>query len=283
MTAERRGLLAIAGAAFLWSTGGLGIKAVAAAPLVVAAYRSAVASVVLGLVLRPALRATPAFLIAIACYAGCLITFVVATKWTTAANAIFLQYSSVVWVLLLAPLVLGERWRARDAAAIGFALVGLGLFFVGRFETRGRAGDVVALLSGVFQAGILLTLRREHGAGAEAAVTWGNVLAAAVLLPVVVRAPAIDTSSAAILVLLGAVQIGAAYLLFVRGIAHVRATQAALVAMLEPVMNPLWVFLLLGERPSAPALAGGAIVLGAIGWRSLGTAETPAAALAPPD
>ena len=166
----------------------VGIKAVAASPLTVAAYRSGVAAVVLWLVLRPALRGWSALvLLAAGCYAGCVVTFVVATKWTTAANAIFLQYSSVVWVMLLSPLVLAEPLRTRDAAAIAVALVGLGLFFVGRFDTAGHAGDLVALVSGLFQAGLILALRRERGRGAEAAVTWGNFLVLGGLLPLVLR------------------------------------------------------------------------------------------------
>ena len=103
-SAERRGALLVLGAALLWSTGGVGIKAVAEGPLKVAFYRSAFAALALLLFFRPKLpRFTPGFLVALASYAACLTSFVVATKWTTAANAIFLQYSGVVWVLLLSP------------------------------------------------------------------------------------------------------------------------------------------------------------------------------------
>src|SRR5438552_2929302 len=117
--------------------------------------------------------------------------------------------------------------------------------------------------------------RRERGASAEAAVTWGSVLAAAALAPLMLRDPGVGARSAMILVLLGTVQIAAAQALFLRGLHHVSATRAALVTMLEPVANPLWVLLVLGEAPSGSALLGGAIVLGAIAWRTLGA---PAAA-----
>src|SRR5207302_8397431 len=113
-------------------------------------------------------------------------------------------------------------------------------------------------------------LRRERGASAGAAVTWGNVLAAAALAPLVLRAPGVGARSAAILVLLGTVQIAAAQALFLRGLAHVSATQAALVTMLEPIANPLWVLLVLGEVPSVFAVAGGAVGLGASAWRPHG-------------
>ncbi len=276
MTAERRGVLQVAGAALLWSLGGIGIKAVAEPPLKIAAYRSATAAVVLFLLFRPKLGGRgPGFFAATACCAACLTTFVVATKWTTAANAVFLQYSGVVWVFLLAPLVVGEPRHARDALAIAVALGGMALFFGGPLEARAHAGDAVAVVSGVFYAGLVLLLRRERGASAEAAVTWGSVLAAAALAPIVLRDPGVGARSAAILVLLGTIQIAAAQALFVRGLEHVRAAQAALVSMLEPIANPLWVLLVLGEVPSVFAVVGGAVVLAAIAWRTLGA---PAAA-----
>jgi drug/metabolite transporter (DMT)-like permease len=282
LTAERRGILLVAGAALLWSTGGLGIKFLSEPPLKIAFYRSATAALALIVLFRPRLwRWTPAFLVGIVSYAACLTTFVLATKWTSAANAIFLQYCGVIWVMLLSPLVLREPFQKRDAAAIGTAFAGMLLFFAGRFESRGYAGEIAALASSIFFAGLVLALRRERGAVAEAVVTYGNVLAAVALFPFVRRELAVGFSSAAVLTFLGVVQIGVAYALFVAGLRHVTATQAALVGMLEPVSNPIWVFLFLGETPSLYSIAGGVIVLGAIGWRTL--AAGPAGAGPPPD
>jgi len=282
MTAERRGLLLVAAAALLWSTGGIGIKALSEPPLVIAFYRSATAAVALFLIFRPRVwRWTPSFLVGIVSYAACLTTFVLATKWTSAANAIFLQYCGVVWVLIASPLVLKEPFHRRDAAAVAAAFSGMLLFFVGRFESRGYAGELAALASSVFFAVLVLALRRERGEGSEAVVTYGNVLAAAALLPVVKDELAVPPRAAVILCLLGFVQIGGAYALFVAGLRHVTATQASLMGMLEPVSNPIWVFLFLGERPRAFSILGAAIVLGAIGWRTL--TAGPAVAGPPPD
>ncbi len=269
------------GAALLWSTGGVGIKALSLAPLTVAFYRSAFAAVALFLFFRPGLpRLSPGFLVALASYAACLTTFVVATKWTTAANAIFLQYSGIVWILLLSPAVLREPLRGRDAVAVAVALGGMGLFFAGRFGPGSR-GDLVGLLSGVFFAALILCLRRERDAGAGAAVTYGNAVTAAALLPFVAGDLGLSGRSAAILIGLGVFQLAGAYVLFVKGIRHVPATQAAILGMVEPVANPIWVFLLMGERPSLRSLAGGAVVLGAIAWRTLSApAKLP---VAPPD
>lgn len=280
MTSERRGLLLVAAAALLWSTGGLGIKMLSEPPLKIAFYRSATAAVALFAIFRPRVwRWTPAFLVGIVSYAACLTTFVLATKWTSAANAIFLQYCGVVWVLLASPLVLKEPFHRRDAAAVSVAFAGMLLFFVGRFESRGFAGEIAALASSVFFATLVLALRRERGGGAEAVVTYGNVLAALALLPVVRDQLAVSPRSALVLGFLGVFQIGGAYALFVAGLRHITATEASLVGMLEPVSNPIWVFLFVGERPGVFSILGGAIVLGAIAWR---TVVSGAAVAAPP-
>lgn len=282
MNAERRGLLLVAAAALLWSTGGIGIKWLSEPPLVIAFYRSATAAVALLILFRPRVwRWTPAFLLGLVSYAACLTTFVLATKWTSAANAIFLQYCGVVWVLIASPLVLREPFRRRDAIAVAIAFVGMLLFFVGRFESRDFRGEIAALVSSVCFAALVLALRRERGSGAEAVVTYGNVLAALVLLPFVRADLAVPARSAVVLVLLGVVQIGVAYALFVQGLKHVTATEAALIGMLEPIANPVWVFLFLGEKPSGFSILGGAIVLSAIAWRTL--TSGPAVAAPPPD
>lgn len=268
---ERRlGLLYIVGAALLWSTGGIGIKGVADAPLKVTFYRSVFAAVTLFILFRRDVRVRPtaSFLAAIVSYGACLTAFVVATKWTTAANAIFLQYAGVVWVLLLSPIVLREPMRSRDVIAIGGALGGMALFFLGKFETQGMAGNGMALLSSVFFAALILSLRREQ-ASSRAAVTWGNVFTAVALFPFVMNDLALTTKSLLAFLFLGVFQIGIAYALFVKGLQYVTATQASLTGMLEPVANPVWVLLFLGEKPSFFAIVGAAIVLLAIGWHTL--------------
>lgn len=274
MESRRKGILLIVAAALLWSTGGIGIKAIADSALKVTFYRSLFAAIALMLFLgrsvwgRRQWKSTAAFAIAIVSYAACLTSFVIATKWTTAANAIFLQYAGVVWVLLLSPLVVREPMRARDAIAIAVAFGGMALFFVGRLEARGMAGNAMALVSSVFFAALILVLRREQHA-AQAAVTWGNVACALAVLPFVARDLPLAPRSFVVLAFLGVFQIAIAYVLFVRGLAYVSATQASLTGMLEPVSNPIWVFLFLGERPSGYAVAGAVVVLAAIAWHTL--------------
>jgi drug/metabolite transporter (DMT)-like permease len=220
--------------------------------------------------------------LAVVSYAACLTTFVVATKWTTAANAIFLQYSGVIWVLVFSPMVLGEPLRGRDVVAVVVAFAGMALFFAGRLELNARAGDGVAVLSGICFAAVILSLRGQRDFGAEAAVVYGNLLVTVALLPFVVGRAVPEGRSAAILLALGVFQLALPYVCVVYALRLVTATQAALVGMLEPVANPIWVFLVLGEQPTPLAIVGGAVVLAAVAWRTL-AAGPPAAELAPPD
>jgi drug/metabolite transporter, DME family len=282
VTDRRKGLLYIVVAALLWSTGGIGIKGVVDPALKVTFYRSLFAVVTLFLLFRNDLRVrwSPTFIAAIISYGACLTAFVVATKWTTAANAIFLQYAGVVWVLLFSPVILREPMRRRDVIAIVVAMAGMALFFVGKFEARGMAGNAMALLSSVFFAALILALRREHGSS-RAAVTWGNVFIALALIPAVAGDWALTPKSFGALAFLGVFQIGLAYAAFVQGLKHVTATEASLTGMLEPVANPIWVLLFLGERPSAFAIGGAVIVLAAIAWHTM--QGEPATDLPPPD
>lgn len=280
MTSKIRGLLLVLAAALLWSSGGIGIKSLPDSPLKVTFYRSLFAAVVLLIAFRPRPRWNPTFLIAIVSYAACLTAFVTATKWTMAANAIFLQYSGVIWVLLFSPIFLKEPLRRRDILSILIALSGMALFFVGKLAAGGTAGNLMAVLSGVFFASLIISLRKGRES-AEAAVTYGNILASLAILPAIHSDLALSSRSLLILILLGVFQIGLAYALFVRGLRHVTATQASITGMIEPVANPIWVFLFLGERPSAYAILGATIVLGAVLLSSVKDAPATEAIAAP--
>jgi len=215
---------------------------------------------------------TPAGVVAAIGCAGCVASFVVATKWTTAANAILLQYSGIVWVLLLSPFVLHEPLRRRDLIATPIALGGVALLVGGDVARDRLAGDALAVFSGICCAAMRLALRLDPASG-EAAVTGGNALAAIALLPAAGLHP-LDGRTTALVVFLGVVQVAGGYALFVRGVSRIAAAPAALVSMLEAVANPLWVYLVLGERPRGAALLGAAVVLGAIAWRTVDIDQT---------
>jgi len=268
----RAAVLAVAGAAVLWSTGGLFIKLAPMPALAVAGGRSLIAGVFYLLVLRPNLR-TARWSTA-AAYAGCIVTFVAATKLTTAANAIFLQYTGPAYVLVLSPFLLDEPFRPLDAVCVLLSLLGMSLFFVGKVEAGQLTGNLLAIASGVFFALTIVLLRREAKTGTGdtiASTTLGNLIAAAATAYWAVRAaPAIGSlQGIGVLLYLGVVQLGLAYLLFSRGVRKVPAAEASLISMLEPVLNPVWVLIGFGERPGPWAVAGGAIVIAAVVARTL--------------
>jgi drug/metabolite transporter (DMT)-like permease len=268
----RRAVLAVAGAAVLWSTGGLFIKLAPMPALAVACGRSLIAGLFYLAVLRPNLKA--ARWTSAAAYAACIVSFVSATKLTTAANAIFLQYTGPAYVLVLAPFLLDEPFRPIDAACVALSLAGMSLFFVGKVESGQALGNVLAIVSGVFFALTMVLFRREAKSGGGDALpstTLGNLLAAALTLPWAVKAaPAmLSAQGAGVLLYLGIVQLGLAYFLFVRGVRHVPAAEASLISMLEPVLNPVWVLIGFGERPGPWAIVGGAIVIAAVLVRTL--------------
>jgi DME family drug/metabolite transporter len=281
---ERKGALQIAAAAVLWSTGGLAIKELDLPPLTIVFHRAWIATIVLFLLLRPRrTRITPTLGASVFVYSGMVISFVIATKWTTAANAIFLQNSGIVWVLLFSPLIARDAIRGRDVAAASACLAGMALFFVGRLSTQGMAGNGVALVSGGFYAATVLLLRRQRGSASEWTAIGGNALGAVAAFAATSRPFAVTIHEFAILAFLGVVQIGCAYALFVKGLEAVTAAEASIVSLLEPVLNPIWVFLGMGERPTTWAIAGGAIVVAAIVWRTVTTGSSPSEGIPSPD
>jgi drug/metabolite transporter (DMT)-like permease len=268
----RNAVLAVAGAALLWSSGGVFIKLAPMPALAVASGRSLVAGLFYMLVLRPNLRA--ARFSTAAAYAACILTFVTATRLTTAANAIFLQYTGPAYVLVLSPWLLREPFRAIDGACVALSLCGMSLFFVGKVEPGQLAGNLLGIASGVFFALVVVLLRRDARGGkgdALPSAALGNLLAAAVSLPFAIRALPQMTTGPGLFVLLylGIVQLGVAYLLFMRGVRRVPAAEASLISTLEPIFNPLWVFIGTGEQPGPWAIAGGAVVVASVILRTV--------------
>jgi drug/metabolite transporter (DMT)-like permease len=272
--------LSVLAAAVLFSTGGAAIKGTALDSFQVAGLRSGVAALALLILLPGARRGFGRDLLPSAlAYAGTLVCFVAATKLTTAAAAIFLQSTAPIWVLVLAPALLAEPIRKRDLPYVGAAAFGLALVFLGSRDPSATAprpelGNAVALASGLFYALLMITFRRLARGGAAGdrslpATTLGNLLAFAVCLPFALPLPAVSGRDAGAILYLGVVQIGVAYWLFTRGLRRLTALEVSLLVLLEPVLNPLWTWLLHGERPTLLASAGGAAMLAALAARTL--------------
>ena len=283
MTSRRVPRLQLLGAAALFSTGGAAIKATSLSAWEVAGYRSLVAALAFWLIVPTARRRWSArdALVGLG-YAATMILFVAANKLTTSANAIFLQSTAPIYILLLAPWLLRERIRGRDLAFLAVVAAGLACFFLDEQQASSSAtnpllGNLLALGSGVGWALTVVGLRwlgaRAGGEahGSVVAVSAGNVLAflaclAPILLADAPREPAAvaptRTTDVLLVVYLGVFQIAVAYALVTAAMRHVEAFEASVLLLVEPVLNPVWAFLVQGERPAALSLAGGtAIVL----------------------
>jgi DME family drug/metabolite transporter len=276
--------LRLLAAAALFSTGGAAIKSCALAGIQIAGLRSGIAALAF-LILLPSARAFPsrrAWLVG-AAYAATLILYVVANKHTTAANTIFLQSTAPLYILLASPFILGERIVRRDVLFMLAIAGGLALFFVDENRNIATApdpffGNLLALASGVCWAATVMGLRwlgREtKGSGGVGAVVAGNALAFLACAPFMfplTGARAVDWS---ILAYLGVFQIGLAYIFVTAALSVVPAFEASLILLIEPVLNPLWAWILHGERPGPWAFAGGAVLIAAMLVKAVGDTRT---------
>ena len=269
--AHTRAVGLMAAAALCWSLGGLLIKSVAWPPLAVAGGRGFIAAAFLA-VFAPRFRFTwsAAQIGGAVAYAATTILFVTATKLTTAANAILLQYTAPVWIALFGAWFLGERATRADWLTIAIVFCGMGLFFCDDLRLAGLAGNLIALASGVAYASMTLLLRKQKDTSAEESIFLGNLLAGVVGLPFMFSAQTFPSVRGWIaLALLGVVQLGVSYLLYARAIRHITALEAVLIPVIEPILNPIWVLLALGERPGPLSLLGGVIVLAAVTARTV--------------
>ncbi len=285
MNERTKGILLLLGAALCWSLGGLLIKMVDLEPLGLAGARSGIAAVLIFLYLRrfsgPAspsggsnlpllrrLRAQRNVLLGALAYAGTVIFFVIATKQTTAANAILLQYTAPIWVALLSPLLLREPTSRIDWLAVIVTFCGMALFFVDDVTATARMGDLIAIIAGVFFALCIMALRKGRDGSGMRMVLYGNLLAALICSPFLIG-DSLPTEDILPLLTLGLGQLGLGYILFTQGIARVTAVEGALIPVAEPMLNPLWVALAIGEIPSVWSVVGGLIVLAAVTGRGV--------------
>jgi len=271
-------------AAALFSTGGVAIKACEFRGFELAGLRSSIALVAF-LALVPLARTWPsgrAWLVGVI-YAATLSTFVVANKLTTSANAIFLQATAPLYVLILAPFLLGERWKLRDLWFFVAMAAGLACFFFDEAQPSATApdpqlGNQIGLISGVGWGLSMMGFRwlAKTGSGDMTlqAVVAGNAIAALACLGWAFASGPTTISDAgagswAWLVYIGVFQIALAYLLVTKAVRELEALEVTLLLLLEPVLNPLWSLLVHGETPGRLALAGAGILLAATLLHSL--------------
>jgi drug/metabolite transporter (DMT)-like permease len=262
------GRLLILAAAILWSLAGVFIKFLDLHPLAIVFYRSLFASLVfMPFLKRRDFHCNGTILVSVLTYTAAISAFVSANKLTSAANAIVLQYTAPIFVFLFSWLALGEKISKGNLAALAVAMIGIGIISLDSVGAPEMAGVALALLSGVLFAAYMINLQRTRDIG-PVYLTWINNGVCAFLLFCVVRSQlALTADQATILAVMGAVQLGAPYYLFSKGLRTVSLPEASLIALIEPVLNPLWVALIVGELPSTATVWGGGLILFGLGVR----------------
>ncbi len=262
LSERRKAILYLALAAILWSTSGLFVKILDWQPISILAGRSLFASIVFLIYLR---RIPTRFnrwqLLAAGMFILTQFLFVTSTKMTTAANSIFLQYTAPIYIVLLAFWLLREKPARTDWISMLIIFIGLTLFFADKLSMDGLYGNLLAILSGVTSAVMMVAFRAQKNGNPAESNLIAFLITATLGFPFVLKETWTVTNWS-ILAFLGVFQIGLAFIFFTQGIKHIPALEANLIGTLEPVLNPIWVFLFYGESMGAFALIGGLVVLG---------------------
>jgi len=255
--------------ALLWSSSGLLVKITSWQPLSIVGARSLIASLVLLAYLRRfSFRWTRLQVAGAVGYAVAQLSFIMATRLTTAANAIFLQYTAPIYIVLFGYWLLRERPQRSDWIAMPVIFAGLLLFFGDRLSPDGLYGNVLAILSGMAMATMMLCMRAQKAGVPAQTILLGSILSAIIGLPFSLQ-ETWTPSDVGIILYLGMFQVGLSFLFYSTAIKYVPALESTLILTIEPILNPLWVFLVLGETPGRLALVGSALVLGAITARAV--------------
>jgi drug/metabolite transporter (DMT)-like permease len=267
---HNKGILAVFLTAILWSSGGLFIKLISLNSMELSFFRCAIAAVVFALMFRKRiLKLNRLALLNSFAYAAVLILFVIATKTTTAANAIFLQSTAPIYVLIFEPLLTKTKWERTNVITIAVCFWGMILFFMGDLTPGDIEGNIAALLAGVAFAAFFLGMKKNEPQYGESSIFYGNVIVALICIPFITNMNSISLQDFAMVSFLGVFQIAFAYALFSYGLKRIIAVEASIISMFEPVLNPIWVFIGYGEVPSYYAIIGGIIIITAITARTI--------------
>jgi len=270
LSEHQKGILYVFTAALLWSSGGLFIKLISFSAMQLSFFRCSIAAITFALIFKKQiLLVNKLSIINSVIYAVVLISFVIATKTTTAANAIFLQATAPIYVLIFEPLINKTRYERINIITVGVCVLGMILFFVGKLEPGHLEGNLVALVSGITFAAFFLGMKRNDQKYQQSSIFWGNIIVAIVCVPFLFSIDVLALSDLWMVSFLGVFQIAFAYAFFASGLKRIFAVEASIISMVEPVLNPVWVLIGYGEVPSATAIIGGLIILSAIIVRSL--------------
>jgi len=268
-----KGIFAVFLTALLWSSGGLFIKLITLSPMQISFFRCLIAAVVFLVIFKSkVLKLNPLALLNSISYAIVLILFVYATKTTTAANAIFLQSTAPIYVLIFEPILTKSKYEKINIITISVCFIGMILFFVGELSPGDINGNIAALLAGLAFASFFLGMKKNEGKFGEASIFYGNILVSLFCIPFIIDLQALNKTDLAMVSFLGIFQIAIPYALFSFGIQRIKAVEASIISMFEPVLNPIWVFFGYGEIPKINAIIGGVIIISAITIKTILTA-----------
>jgi drug/metabolite transporter (DMT)-like permease len=267
---HQKGILFVFIAGLLWSTGGLFIKLISLPSMQLAFFRCTIAAITFGIIFRKRILLfnKMTFLNSVF-YAAILITFVISTKTTTAANAIFLQSTAPIYVLIFEPIFNKTKYERINIITVAVCVIGMLLFFVGKLEPGHIEGNIIALLSGVAFASFFLGMKNNDPKFQQSSIFYGNILVALISIPFLFSLEVLRVEDLWMVSFLGVFQIAIAYAFFSSGLKRIYAVEASIISMIEPVLNPVWVFIGYGETPTIFAIIGGLIIISAITTRTL--------------
>lgn len=255
--------------ALLWSLGGVFIKLISWNAMAILGLRSLFTAFIFLLIIkRPNFKFTINNLLIILCYSLTMILFVISTKITTAANAILLQYTSPIYAAILGVWILKEKIQKLDYLFMILILLGMILFFIQSIERGNLLGNILAALSGVTYGAMHVFMRRGKEESQLQCVFWGNILITVISIPFMININNTFTNWVGILVL-AVFQFSIPYILYCIAIKNVTALEAALIPIIEPILNPIWVLIFVGEKPGFYSILGGIIVILAVIVRTI--------------
>lgn len=262
---KQRAIIEMLLCAALWSIGGLFIKLIPWSPFAIAGFRSLLAAAVMLCYMRTKgqkLRFTQKTVRSGFFMAATLICFVTANKLTTAANAVVLQYSSPIFIMLLSALFLKKKFGVGDIVAVIVTLAGMVLFFFGQLDAGNIWGNIIGVLSGIAMASMFVCVDDGDSEQRMSGMAIGHMMTAIIGMPFLFVVPSeISGLSLCYIIILGIVQLGVPYVLYGRASENCPPLACSLLAMIEPVLNPIWVLLVTGESPGIFSLIGGAVII----------------------
>lgn len=266
---RRRSILYMIMVAVLWSIGGILIKLIQWNPMAIVSSKSILAALTMLIYIRkPRVSISKPQLLGALLYAANVILIVVANKLTTAANVVLLRFTSPVFVAILGFWILKEKIHLYDLITMLCVFGGMALFFIDNIDTGNILGNILAVMAGLFFAGVTISFRFQKNGSPIDTAFLGNLIAFVVTLPFVFQSIP-DLMSIVWIFVFGVVQLGISYILYTLAIIHLSALEAVLITVIEPILNPIWVFLLLGEKPSFNAVLGGLSIIITIVLRTI--------------